>query len=478
MEVVMTARNIQKLLPLLVLLLSVPILAQYVPGPGEDPSPAGALTKELADSIQGGFALTPAQRATQNALADNEINTLVVDRQKTLADDTLFTHVIKGGKITAQDQSGRCWLFAGLNMVRTPVLKKYNLENFELSQAYSQFYDKMERANRSLELAIALRDEPLDSRKNALLLSKPIEDGGDWNFVVYLVDKYGVVPKGVMPDTWSAGHTDQMNRLLSTRMRKGILALRKAAAAGAGVDALRAQKADTLKDIYRILVLCLGEPPASFTWRYEDKDHKVSELKSYTPQSFLKEFVGVKLSDYVNVVNYPGKPIHQTLSFSWNRDAADGADMRALNVTTDEMKAMAKASVLADEAVWFCCNSSPQRNSKTGLWDQGIQDYGTLFGVDFTVDKADGLASGDQAPNHCMVLIGVNVDKAGRPDKWKVENSWGDKRGRDGFWTITDSWFDANVYEVLLNRKHVPPELLKLADSNPAVLPPWDPFSN
>jgi bleomycin hydrolase len=432
----------------------------------------------LTDSIRGGFSLTPAERATQNALAENELNTLVTDHQRTLSDDTLFTHVIKGGKITAQEQSGRCWLFAGLNMVRTPVLKKYNMENFELSQAYSQFYDKLERANRSLELAIALKDEPPDSRKNMMLLNKPMDDGGDWNFIVYLVDKYGVVPKSVMPDTWSASHTDQMNRLLSTRMRKGILALRKAATGGASLDALRAQKADTLKDVYKILALCLGEPPSSFAWRYEDKDHKVSELKSFTPLTFLKDFVGLSLSDYVNVVNYPGKPMHQMLSFSWNRDAADGPDMRALNVTADEMKAMAKASVLADEAVWFCCNSSPQRNSKTGLWDQGIQDYTGLLGVDFAMDKADALAYGDQAPNHCMLFIGVNIDRAGKPDKWKVENSWGDKRGREGYWTITDSWFDANVYEVLLNKKYVPADLLKSLGTTPLVLPPWDPFSN
>jgi len=467
-----------KLLVILLAALALPALAQYSPGPGEDPSSTGALTPQMTDSIRGSFSLTPVQRATQNALAENELNTLVTDHQRTLSDDTLFTHVIKGGKITAQEQTGRCWLFAGLNMMRTPVIKKYNMENFELSQAYSQFFDKLERANRSLELAIALKDEPTDSRKNTLLLSKPIEDGGDWNFIVYLVDKYGLVPKNVMPDTWSASHTDQMNRLLATRMRKGILALRKAAAGGASLDALRAQKADSLKDVYKILALCLGEPPKSFAWRFEDKDHKVSELKTYTPQSFLRDFVGISLSDYVNVVNYPGKPMHKMLSFSWNRDAADGPDMLALNVTTDEMKAMAKASVLADEAVWFCCNSSPQRNSKTGLWDQGVQDYIDLFGVDISMDKADALAYGDQAPNHCMVFIGVNINKTGKPDKWKIENSWGDKRGREGYWTITDSWFDANIYEVLLNKKYVPAELLKALNTAPLVLPPWDPFSN
>jgi bleomycin hydrolase len=458
-------------------LAALPLMAQYVPGPGEAPDAAGALTPALADSIRGSLSVTPQQRAVQNALAENEIHTLVTDRARMLSDDTLFTHVVKGGKITAQEQTGRCWLFAGLNALRPPVLKKYNLESFEFSEAYSQFFDKLERGNRTLELAIALRDEPLDSRKMSLILSKPIEDGGDWNYVVYLVGKYGVVPKGVMPDTYQAGHTDQMNRLLSARMRKGILEIRKAAAGGATVDQLRAQKAEVLKDVYKVLVLCLGEPPRSFTWRYEDKDKKVSEAKAYTPQSFLKEFVGVDLGDYVNFAQYPGKPIHKVLRFAWNRDSADGPDMQALNVTPEEMKAMAKASILADEAVWFCCNSSIQRNSKTGLWDQGVQDYGSLFGVDFALDKADALACGDQAPNHCMVFIGVNLDKGGKPDKWKVENSWGDKRGRDGYWTITDSWFDANVYEVLVHKKHVPPELLKLLDSEPYVLPPWDPFS-
>ena len=456
---------------------ALPLLAQYVPGPGESPDPAGALTSQAVQAIQKSVVFTPQMRAVQNALAENEINTLVLDHAKTIADDTLFTKVISSGKITNQEQTGRCWLFAGLNNLRPEVMKKYGMENFELSQAYDQFWDKMERANRTLELAIALRDEPPDSRKNMLLLNKPIEDGGDWNFVLYLVDKYGVVPKSVMPDTWSAAHTDQMNALLSVVMRKGVVGLRAAAAKGAGVEQLRAKKAETLQQVYTVLVLCLGEPPSQFIWRYENKDHKVSDAKTYTPQSFYKDFLGVSLHDYLPFVNYPGKPMHQVLRFAWNRDTADGRDMTALNVGADEMKQMALASILGDEAVWFCCNSSVQRNSKAGLWDQGIQDYGELFGMDFTIDKADGLAYLQQAPNHCMVFVGVNVAN-GKPDKWKVENSWGDKRGREGYWTITDSWFDANIYEMLVNKKFVPPELQKLSGGEPLVMPPWDPFSN
>lgn len=464
-------------LALLFTLVILPCFAQYAPGPGEDPDPAKALTPQTLDALRGSFPRDPATRALQNALAENEINALVTDRQKSHADDTLFTKVIKTGKITAQDKTGRCWLFAGLNALRPGVIKKYNLENFELSQAYGQFFDKLERANRTLELALALKDEPLDSRKMHLLLSKPIEDGGDWNYVIFLLERYGAVPKNTMPDTFSAGNTDQMNRLLATRMRKGILSLRKAASSGATAEALRSEKTAVLKDIYRILALCLGEPPTTFTWRYEDKDKKVSPLKTYTPETYYKEFVGVSLRDWVPFINYPGKPDHAMLRFAWNRDSADGADMVALNISAAEMKAMAMDSILADEPIWFCCNSSVQRNNKTGLWDVGVQDPGSLFGVDFSISKADQLALLDGAPNHCMVLVGVNIDD-GKPDRWKVENSWGDKRGRDGWWTITDSWFDAHVYEVLVHKKFVPPELLRLQDQTPLVMPPWDPFSS
>ena len=451
--------------------------AQYVPGPGETPGPDAALTPQLMQSIEGSFELTPGARAAQNALAANELNALVTDHAKLIADDTLFTHVIKDtGSITAQEQTGRCWLFAGLNILRPAAMKKYHMDDFELSQAYDQFWDKMERANRTLELAIALKDEPADGRKNWTLLTKPIEDGGDWNYVLFLVDKYGVVPKSVMPDTWSAGHTDQMNGLLSSLVRKGILAIRQEAAKGADAARLREVKAGTLKEVYTVLALCLGQPPKQFTWRYEDKDHKVSEAKTYTPQSFYRDFLGADLGNYVRFVNYPGKPMHRPLRFAWNRDSADGPDMEALNVTTGEMKAAAMASVLADEAVWFCCDSSVQRDAKAGLWDQGIQDYNDLFGLDFTMGKEDALAMLERMPDHCMVFVGVDV-RAGKPAKWKVENSWGEKRGRDGYFTITDAWFDANVYEMLLNRKYAPPELLKAMDQEPFVLPPWDPFT-
>lgn len=468
--------------------VAVSFFGQYLPAPGEEPCQQGALTPDIVDSLRQAVVITPEMKAVQNALAENEINALVTDREKTLKDDTLFTKEIETGKITNQEQSGRCWLFAGLNVVRPDIIKKYNLENFELSQAYIQFWDKLERANRTLELARALKQEPPDSRKNALLLQKPIDDGGDWNYVKFLVSRYGLVPKNVMPDTQQAGHTGQMNNLLATVMRKGIKAIREAQT----TEAENTAKMETLKQVYKILVLCLGEPPKSFEWRYKmkgskekdketakavEKESKISPLKTYTPQSFYKEFMGSPFDNYISFINYPGKPYHKMIKFSWNRDSADGPDMEALNITVEEMEKMALASLMDDQAVWFCCNSSVQRNTKTGLWDIGVQDYKSLFGIDFYLSKEDQLRYYDGAPNHCMVFTGVDV-KNGESVKWKVENSWGDKRGRDGWWTITKPWFEANVYEILVNKKYAPPELLKLTEQEPLIMPPWDPFSN
>lgn len=476
-----------RILPVCALIfVMVPLFGQYIPSKGEDPSTKGALTSEVIDSLQKSVTLTPELKAVQNALAENEINSLVIVREKTLKDDTLFTKVIDTGKITNQQQSGRCWLFGGLNVIRPQIIKKYNLENFELSQAYIQFWDKLERANRTLELARALKYEPLDSRKNALLLQKPIEDGGDWNYVIYLVSKYGVVPKEVMPDTYQAGNTAQMNRLLTTVMRKGIKAIREAK----NEEEENLKKMETLKNVYKILVLCLGELPKTFEWRYksketkkneeansEEKDGGLSPLKSYTPLSFYKEFMGSPFDNYISLIHYPGKPLNKMIRFSWNRDSADGPDMTALNISINEMERLALKSIMDDQAVWFCCNSSVQRNNKTGLWDIGVQDYNSLFGIDFNMSKEDQLKYLEGALNHCMVFTGVDVQN-GVPVKWKVENSWGEKRGRDGWWTITKSWFEENVYEVLIDKKYCPPELLKLLTEEPIVMPPWDPFSN
>lgn len=463
--------------------------AEYKPAPAEAPSEAGALTATDLSEIASSMEMTGPLKAAQNTLSRNKVSDVVVNQARRLQVDDLFTHVIKdSGSVTNQKNSGRCWLFAGLNILRPAVIKKYKMENFELSQAYNQFWDKLERANRTLELAMALIDQPVDSRKNEILLKRPIDDGGDWNYVVKLVDKYGVVPSEIMPDTYSASHTSEMNSLLETLVRKGIMNIRNAGQEGADTAQLREIKKETLKKVYKVLVLCLGNPPAKFEWRYEGKlddedkgqdkeqDTKVTDWKEYTPQSFYTDFVGVKLSDYVALVNYAGLPMHSKIEWAWNRDTAEGPNMSAVNITAEEMGALAMKSVMQDEALWFACNASIQGDRKGGLWVENIKDYSDLFQLDFSMSKAARLAYWNGAPNHAMALVGVDV-RNGIPVKWKVENSWGSDAGNKGYYTITKDWFDLHVYELIVNKKFVSEDLLKLQDQEALVMPPWDPFS-
>ncbi len=458
-------------------IVSVGIFARYVPNPAEEPSKSAAISAKEMQAITSSLKMTASLHAAQNALLRNKISAVAVNRSTVLSSDDLFTHVIKDtGSITDQARSGRCWLFAGLNILRPGVIAKYKMKNFKLSQAYDQFWDKLERANRTFELAIALRNEKLDSRKNHIILTNPIGDGGDWNYVVALVDRYGVVPENIMPDSYSAAHTTMMNTLLSSLLRKGILAIRREAAKGASIKELRKTKVESLKNVYKILVLCLGQPPKTFKWRYKGKDGKVSALKSYTPESFYKNFVGGKLANYVAFVNYPGKPMDAMLKWSWNRDMADTPDMAAANVKSADLAAMAKKSILANEIPWFACNAAIQGDRKDGLWAQGVENYHDLFQIDFSMDKADMLASLNGAPDHAMALVGVDVENK-KPVKWKVENSWGKKAGKKGYFTITQKWFNLHVYELIVNKSFVPASLLKITKKAPLVLPPWDPFS-
>jgi bleomycin hydrolase len=433
-------------------LATLPVFAQYQPLPGEGPSPAAALTPEMLQQLEQSVPLTPPIRAARNALAQNSIRSLIINPDVENDTDRLFTHVIKdSGSIANQDQSGRCWLFAGLNALRPEVIAKHKMKDFMLSQAYEQFYEELEAANRSLELAISLRDEPIHSRRMDTFLQNLISDGGNWNYVRALIKKYGAVPESVMPDDYSASHTSDMDALLAARLHKAVVQFRTASQSGADIAALRPLKLAALQDIYKILVLCLGKPPETFQWRYQTTNDDVSALDSYTPQSFRKKFLG-ELDNYVSFANYPGQPMHARLQWSWERN-------------------------MADQPVWFAANSSAEGDREKGLWLQDIQDKSDLFGIDFSMTKADGLAFDNDTPNHAMVFTGVDL-RDGAPVKWKVENSWGTNKGDNGWYIIDGKWFDRHVYQVIIDRRFVPAKLLALVKQKPIILPPWDPFTD
>jgi bleomycin hydrolase len=435
----------------------------------------GSLTPAMINQIRGSLKMDVQSEAIYNAVTNNDINDLALNRDLLRQNNELFSHKIKTKGITNQKSSGRCWLFAGLNLMRPLVIEKHKLNSFEFSENYLAFWDKMEKANCFLEHMIDFRDrDPLD-REMVILLRDPIPDGGWWEYVAALIKKYGAVPKEIMPETNSSEKTDMMNKLMGRKLRADAVEIRNMAAQGSTVEELRAEKEKMLGDVYRMLVLNLGEPPSQFQWRYEERDSTVTPVKTYTPESFFDEFVDIDLDDYVSIFNDPAKELGKHYQISLSRNIYDGRDIDYVTVEIEQLKDMAMKSVLADQPVWFACDVGKDQDGKDGIMAMNIYDYGSIYDVDFDMTKAERTLYRDSSPNHAMVFVGVDV-KNDKPLKWQVENSWGADRGSNGYWTLYDSWFDNHVYEIIVNKKYVPKDIMAMFAQPAIVVPPWDPM--
>lgn len=435
----------------------------------------GGISTDDLERFQESFKLDPATRSVMNAVSNNDVKKLALNREMLTAHNNLFNHRIKTKGITNQKSSGRCWLFAGLNIMRPKVIKELKLNDFEFSQNYLFFWDKMEKANTFLEGIIETRDrDPMD-RELQILLKSPFPDGGYWFYVVDLIDKYGVVPKSIMPETENSESTGMMDRLISRKLRQDASVLRQMSDQGASTKKLRDKKKEMLEEIYRLLVINLGTPPTEFEWRYEDRDTVVSELRTYTPQSFFREIVNMNLKDYVSLFNCPTRATGKLYQIRMTRNVYDREDMTFINIKNERLKEYTLRSVLSDDPVWFGCDVGKEDSYEHGIMSPGIYDYESLYGVDFHLTKEERILYWDSTPNHAMVFIGVDTLQ-GRPVKWLVENSWGTKRGDDGLWTMYDQWFDEYVYNVIIHHKYLPKEVLAILKTRPEVLPPWDPM--
>ncbi|HAK94135.1 MAG TPA: aminopeptidase [Planctomycetes bacterium] len=435
----------------------------------------GRINDEMLAAFRAMVARDPRAAPVTNAVTRNSVKDLTVDRNKLTAHDRGFSHTIKTGDVTNQRASGRCWLFAGLNTLRPQILKKHNLANFEFSQNYSFFWDKLEKANLFLEGILRTLDRRLDDRHVAWLLKTPFPDGGQWNMVVDLIARYGVVPLDVMPDTKHSSGTGELNDIMSCLLRKDAARLRALKGEGKSIEELRAAKVQMLADVYRVLCYHFGEPPASFSWRFKTKDDKLSELKTYTPKSFYREFVGVDLAEYLLFYSCPAHEFGKLYRIEFDRDLSDGKDMTFANVPIDALKRMVLKQLLADEPVWFGCDVGQEHLGESGILRLGIHDIGGLLGIDLAMTKAERVLYRESIPTHAMVFMGV--DLAGdTPVKWRVENSWGGERGDKGYLLMYDDWFDEYLYAALVHAKHVPDDVKAIFGGEPIVLPPWDPM--
>ena len=432
----------------------------------------GGISEELLDRLRHSYEGTPADKAVKNALASNSISALVVNGENLSMIDTHFSHRVKTRGITNQKSSGRCWLFTGLNVLRAKMIDKYDLPGFEFSQNYNSFYDLLEKSNLFLQAIIDTKDLPLDDRKVEWLLKNPIGDGGQFTGVSNLLMKYGVVPKEAMPETYQSENTNQMGMILRWKLCEYALELRSAKPA----HQMKAKEA-MLAQIYRILVKCLGVPPTEFEWTRYDKQGKAVSTKKYTPKSFYQEYIGEDLeNNYIMVMNDPSREYGKVYEIAYDRHVYDGENWLYLNLPIDRVKELAIASIKDNTAMYFSCDVGKYLDRKKGTLDLANMDYASLFNTSFPMDKKQRIQTFTSSSSHAMTLIAVDLDETGNPRKWMVENSWGASSGYQGNLIMTDEWFDNYMFRIVVEKKYVPADILKLLEQKPIMLPSWDPM--
>lgn len=439
-----------------------------------------SLNDEALAHCRAAFAADPVARIARNAVAKTAIKAVALNRDALVRLTHTYSHSVKTGKSTTQNASGRCWMFAGLNLFRTQIAEKLGVEEFELSQNYLMFWDKLEKANYFLENILATLNEPVGSRLLDWLCASPLQDGGQWDMFAALVKKYGVVPKEAMPETESSSRSADMNALMTLKLRQAASELRAAHATGASEAELRAQKDTLLPALYRMLATHLGEPPTEFLWQWRDKDKNFHRDGILTPEQFCKKYVTVELDELVCLIHCPQatKSYNTLYTIAYLGNVIGGQPIQYLNVEMPALKAATQAMIQDGKPVWFGCDVGKQMDRDLGLMDLELFEYEPLYGTSLELGKTARLDYGQSLMTHAMVLTGVDTDEAGAPRKWRVENSWGEQGGDKGFMAMTDPWFDEYLYEVAVEKKYLPKELLALLEGPLVALDPWDPMGS
>tara|TARA_B100001287_G_scaffold151101_1_gene127147 strand:- start:797 stop:2140 length:1344 start_codon:yes stop_codon:yes gene_type:complete len=438
------------------------------------------ITLDRINELSKKFSEDNHVKVIRNAMIKTDSNELSMDWDTYRKIDHSFSNVITGEMpATNQKSSGRCWGFAGLNLFRVYLGRRHNLKNFEFSQSYFMFWDKLEKANYFLESIIETASEKSNSRIVSHLLSYPLEDGGQWDMWVNLINKYGVLPQSEMSESFSTSQSSQMNKMISNKLREYASELRKSFKNGESLDKIREMKNIMIDEVFKMLSMHIGTPPQKFDWQVRNKDKKFLRFKNLTPQSFFNEHVGLKLDDYVCLINCPmdDKEYNKVYTVEHLGNVVEGRKIRYLNVTSKEMKDASIKSIKEDNPVWFGCDVGKYFHSNLGVMDTNLFDYNSFYGSEFKMDKSQRLEYGQSMMTHAMLFTGVDLDENGHPLKWRVENSWGKKGGNKGYHIMTDDWFDEYNYEVVVHKDFISKELNEIFDNQEAIpLKPWDPM--
>ncbi|NQO33403.1 aminopeptidase C [Streptococcus suis] len=433
---------------------------------------------DFTERLYANYLANPSLQATENAVTHNGLLKSLETRQSAIDNDYVFSIDLTKDAVSNQKASGRCWMFAALNTFRHKLISDFKLENFELSQAHTFFWDKYEKSNWFLEQIIATADQEIGSRKVKFLLDTPQQDGGQWDMVVALFEKYGVVPKSVYPESISSSASRELNQYLNKLLRQDAQILRDLLAKGASPEEVQTQKENLLQEIFNFLAVNLGLPPRSFDFAYRDKDNVYHRDTNVTPQAFYEKYVGLKLSDYVSIINAPttDKPYNKSYTVELLGNVVGAPAVRYLNVEMNRFKELAIAQLKAGESVWFGSDVGQSSNRQTGIMATNTYDFSSGLGIHFHQDKAGRLDYSESLMTHAMVLTGVDLDDNEQPLKWKVENSWGDKVGDKGYFVASDRWMDEYTYQIVVRKEFLTQEELAAYQAQPQVLAPWDPM--
>ncbi len=438
----------------------------------------GGITPEMLSDIRSWVKMTPADKALANAIAANSIDNLAKNKANANEIDTYFSIETPKQSITDQQSSGRCWMFSGLNVLRANYAKRTDSLQVEFSQAYLFFYDQLEKANLFLQAVIDHADKPIDDARVQFFFKHPINDGGTFCGVADLADKYGLVPKSVMAETHSSDNTSRMSRLIASKLREAGLMLRKMVAEGKKTSDIKKAKAEQLAIVYKMLQLCIGEPPAEFDYAFKNKSGKtVTKKKTFTPKTFFEEVVGKPLNgSFIMVMNDPRRPYGKTYEVEYDRHTYDGHNWKYLNLSMDDISRLAIASLKDGRKMYSSYDVGKMLDRSRGYGDTENYDYGSLFGTTFNMDKAQRISTFDSGSTHAMTLTAVDLDEDGKAIKWKVENSWGNAWGQSGCMIMTDRWMREYMFRLVVDKQYVPQDLLKLSEQRPTMVTPEDPL--
>ena len=438
----------------------------------------GGISSEMMQQIKKSYGGTASDKAMRNIMVNQSPAKLAMNYENATKFDSHFSNRVVSKAVTDQKSSGRCWMFTGMNVMRNKAIRQHDLPaDFQFSQAYTFFYDQLEKSNLFLQAIIDTYKKPMTDQEVEWLFKNPIGAGGQFTGIANLVEKYGLVPSDVMPETYNTNNTSSISNLLSLKLREFGLELRDMAAQkGMTSDKLNSRKTEMLGTIYRMLALTMGEPPTEFDWTLRNAKGEVVSTEHYTPMSFYEKYAKQDFSKFYMVMNDPTREYYKVYEIQYDRHVYDGQNWRYINLPMNEIAPMCIASIKDSTMMYFSCDVGKFLDRDKGFMDPNNFDYGSLMGTTFGMDKKQRVSTFASGSSHAMTLCAVDLDKNGNPLKWMVENSWGPNYGYQGNLIMTNDWFNEYMFRVVLEEKYIPANIRALLNQKPIMLPAWDPM--